>query len=148
MAKKSEEKKQAYSLYVFGGLTLKEISDIVKVSQTTLSQWNNAENWEATRAAQTVTREKLIQQYYVMLSEINKKIADEKRGIPDAKDADMIYKIQATISSLDRNYDLGGYSTVLREVLEYITELNHEHSKQFGDYMLQFIKDKAKKLKR
>ena len=147
MAKKTVEKKQAYSLYVHGGLTLKEISAITKVSQTTLSIWNNEENWEAQKAGQNVTREKLIQQYYVMLSAINQAIT-EANGIPTAADADKIFKIQATITSLDKNYDLGSYYTVLRELIEYVNPMNGDDAKKIGDYMLEFIKDKAKRLKK
>jgi hypothetical protein len=147
MAKKTEEKKQAYSLYVYGGLTLKEIGAITKVSQTTLSIWNNDENWEAQKAGQNVTREKLIQQYYVMLASINQAIVDAK-GIPTAADADKIFKIQATISSLDKNYDLGSYYTVLRELIEYVNPINPDDAKKLGDYMLEFIKEKAKRLKK
>lgn len=146
MAKKSEEKKQAYSLFVFAGLSFREISSITGVSTTTLSKWNNDENWEAQKAAQKVTRENLIQQYYVMLSNINKDIQD-KGGVPDAKDADKINKIQASIASLDKNYDLTSYYTVLSELVQFIQEDNAEHAKMLGYYMLEFIKQKAKKLK-
>lgn len=135
-------------MYVHGGLNLKEISGILNVSQTTLSKWNNDENWEAQRAAQSVTRTKLIQQYYVMLSNINKDIIDNNKGIPDAKAADKIFKIQATISSLDKNYDLGGYYTVLKELVEHINSIDNGHAKIFGDYMLEFIKIKAQQLKK
>lgn len=146
MAKKSEEKKQAYSLFVFAGLSFREISSITGVSTTTLSKWNNDENWEAQKAAQKVTRENLIQQYYVMLSNINKDIQD-KGGVPDAKDADKINKIQASIAGLDKNYDLTSYYTVLSELVQFIQEDNAEHAKMLGYYMLEFIKQKAKKLK-
>lgn len=147
MASKAEEKKEAFRHFVYGGLTLKQISSITNVSQTTLSKWNNEDNWEAQKAALTVTRENLIQQYYVMLSNINKEILENKDGVPDAKDADKIYKIQGTIAALDKNYDLAAYYTVLSELVETISLTNTEHAKLLGNYMLEFIKEKAKKLK-
>ncbi len=146
MASKAEEKKQAYTLFVHGGLTFKEISEIIKTSRATLSRWNIEENWEAQKASLKVTREKLIQQYYLMLAKINEDIA-AKGGVPDAKDADKIYKIQGTITALDRNYDLASYNTVLQEMVTFINDTNPEHAKTLGAYMLDFIKEKAKKLK-
>lgn len=147
MANKTEEKKQAYTLFVHGGLTFKEISEIINTSRTTLSRWNTEENWEAQKASLKVTRENLIQQYYLMLSAINADIKENSKGIPTTGDADKIFKIQSTIAALDKNYDLAAYNTVLQEIITFINDMNAEHAKILGAYMLDFIKEKAKKLK-
>ncbi|HUM50479.1 MAG TPA: DUF1804 family protein [Chitinophagales bacterium] len=147
MASKTEEKKEAHRLFVYGGLNLKEISKLYGVSPTTLSKWNKDENWETQRAAQKVTRESLIQQYYTMLANINKKVFDDKNGIPDATDTDKMSKIQASISAMDKNYDLAAYYSVLSELVEIISNINNDHAKLLGGYMLEFMKEKAKKLK-
>ena len=147
MASKAGEKKQAYTLFVHGDLTLKEISEIIHTSRATLSRCNIEENWEAQKASFKVTRENLIQQYYLMLSAINKDIKEKSNGIPSSGDADKIYKIQSTIAALDKNYDLASYNTVLQEMVTFINDTNPENAKVLGAYMLDFIKEKAKKLK-
>ena len=72
---------------------------------------------------------------------------ENKTGIPDAGDTDMMSKIYKSITAIDKNYDLATYHTCLSEVIMAIQDINSEHAKLLGSYMLDFIKEKAKKLK-
>ena len=53
-AKKKEEKQQAYHLFVHGGLSLTQIHELIGVSKPTLTKWNQEENWQSQKAAQSL----------------------------------------------------------------------------------------------
>jgi hypothetical protein len=144
---KTEERKQARDLFVNSGLTLKDCAAIVKVSAGFVGKWAKEDNWETQKQAQQVTSEKIIAQYFSMLSKINDAICGIGRdGVPTSAEADQISKITDSIQKLSKKNNLSMYHMVLKEFLSELMLADNEAAKKFSSFMLDFIKRKASQL--
>jgi len=142
---KTEERKQARDLFVNNGLSLKECAAIVKTTASHVGKWAKEDNWQVQKAAQQVTAEKIIANYYGMLSKISEAIITGD-GVPTSAQADQISKITDSIYKLAKKNNLSMYHTVLKEFLNDLLSIDNEAAKKFSDYMLDFIKRKASQL--
>ena len=144
---KTEERKQAADFFVNAGLTIKEISSIVKVAPRHISKWRDEDGWETQRTAKLITVEKLISDWYGILQNINAQIRDNQNGLPTSAQTDQQSKISDNIYKLSRKNNLSLYSTVLTEFLSELQTVDVEAAKILADYTLDFLKRKANKLK-
>lgn len=143
---KKEEKNKAFELFCDTDLTQKEIAAVVHTSPQQLSKWVKDGNWDIHRSARRVTTEQLILDWYQQISLINKKIKEEQEGMPTPAQVDMMNKIKDNIAGMVKKYNLSAYHSVLKECLEWLMKANSEGAKTFGPLMLEFLKEKAKKL--
>lgn len=102
MARKSKKeldaaRELAFILFI-NHVTQKEIAERVCVSQQTISEWVNKDNWEQKRAAKTVTRTELINKTLEQISNI----LESTDGKLSAADADKMVKLAALIERLDK----------------------------------------------
>lgn len=142
---KPEEKQKAYDLFCNTDLTQKEIAAVVGVSTQHMNKWVKTGNWEIYRTAGKVTLEKIIHGYYLQLSAINQEIAKQEH-IPTNAQNDSICKITSSIATLNKKYNLSAYHSVLREFVEYLLTVDVNSAKILGPLMLEFLKEKAKRL--
>ena len=142
---KTAERDQSRDLFVNSGLSLKDIAAIVKVNPRNISTWAKEDNWDVQKTARQVTAEKLISGWYGMISKINEEVA-KGDGIPTTQQADQISKITDSIQKLSKKQNLSMYYSVLKEFLHDLITTDGEAGKQFGPYMLDFMKRKANQL--
>lgn len=143
---KTAEKKQARDLFVNSGLNFKEISPIVKVAPRHLSKWAKEDDWETQKAAQNITVEKLISNWYGILKNINDEIISNQKGIPTSAQTDQQSKIADAIFKLSRKNNLSMYHLVLKEFLEELQTIEPDAAKSYSSHMLDFLKRKANHL--
>lgn len=146
--KQQQAFERAYQLFVETDMTQRAIAEMVGVGERTISAWVTDHDWRKDRAANTVTRPKIIRAFYSQIDEINQVIAEREEGkrYPQPKEADTIIKIQKAISALDKRYDLPTYKTVLDE---FVGWLHMHHPKVASEVALpsvDFLRQKMEHL--
>ncbi len=146
---KNSEKALARELYINSKMTQKEIADRLKVTPKTISAWHDAGNWDAIRAAKSVTKAALITNYYTILSTMQRQISDrpEPDNVPSSKEADIMTKIAAQIEKIDKHSSLQDYILALEEFLEFMMQRDPELGRSIAPYLYEFLQEKALKVK-
>lgn len=103
MAKQSDNRQKAKSLYLTGQYTQKEIAGLVGVTEKSITKWKEQEDWESLKESLLTTRENELRRLYKMLKVINDDIdTRSKDGIPiNSKEADAVLKLTAAIRNLE-----------------------------------------------
>lgn len=145
-----EKKKRAEHLFLTTDLSQDEISDIVQISNKTMSKWVNADDgaWKVSKAARSVTKEKVIAGYYQQLYQINLVIEQRPEGerFPTSSEADTIAKLSTTIERLEKSYQFGTYYQVVDELMEFISKRDQEAAAKLALHSLDFVKSKTAQL--
>ncbi len=142
---KTQERLQGKELYISSQLTLKQVSDIIKVNPTQVGRWAKEDEWEIQRNARQATAEMIIANYYTMIATDQKKIMEEQRR-PTPAEMDKLHKMADSIEKLKKKMNIGNYYNVLSEFAKYLMDINNEAARQFAPIMLEFMKDKSKQL--
>lgn len=142
---KTQERLQGKELYVSSSLTLKQVSDIIKVNPTLVGKWAKEDEWELQRNARQATAEMIIANYYTMIANDQKKIMEEQRT-PTPAEMDKLHKMADSIEKLKKKMNIGNYYNVLTEFAKYLMDIDNESAKQFAPIMLEFMKEKVKQL--
>jgi len=145
MAAKTKEREQAFDLFINTSLTLKEIAQMVKVSQNQIGKWAEADKWELSRTGKQNTSGQIIAGWYVQLKMINDEVT-KQGGIPTTAQSDTMSKIADNIQKLSKRQNLSMYYMVLKEFLKELMISNVDASKILAPLMLDFIKQKAQTL--
>jgi transposase len=130
MAAEHPKKKHAYFLFVENGLDAKAISDMLGVSENTISKWNKAEDWKGQRTRRMLAPDKLISHYYEQSEVIIQTAKDENRPLTSSE-ADALVKLASAISKLDKKVDVSITTSVLRRFNNYLLQIDLELSKAF-----------------
>lgn len=125
-------------LYVEQGLDGKEVSRLLKISETTISKWNKNEGWEQQRAARRLSPDKLILRYYEQSERIIDAADKEDRPLTTGE-VDALAKLSTSIARLDKRTDASIVMSVLRNYNNYLLTVNPELAKQNTDYQLQYV---------
>jgi transcriptional regulator with XRE-family HTH domain len=145
MADLSRQKKQelAQLLYTRGGLTQKEIAGKVGVSEVTMSRWTNVGKWDLLKTTITATREEQLRRLYLQLSEYNTAIEAREKGkrFPNAKEADAMNKIAATIEKLERETGAVDILNVSKKMLDWLRTFDLAKAQELSDLFDAFLKD-------
>lgn len=145
MAKKTTERALAKELYFYTGKTQKEIAGIVGVSEKTLSDWAWEGDWEALKKAVELTPERVVQDLYKELEELNKLIQSREPGyrFADAKEADARRKIVSTIRDMHKQVSLPQFVQVIMGFMDYLLAQDLELAKQVNTYANDFLMEKS-----
>ena len=148
MAELSRAKKRelAKQIYLRDNLTLKEIADMVDVSQKSLSKWVKEEKWDTEKSAYTITREQQIQRIYGHISAINQAVSEREPpgNVPDAKEADTLNKLATAIKKLENEVGIAEVIGVCIKVCNHLrakgkVEEARQASVWFNDYIKENI---------
>lgn len=103
MAKQSEERGKARSLFLTGQYSQKEIAGMCGVSEKSIRLWKEEEQWDAHKLSLLTTRENQLRNLYKILENVNDNTLEDidagRRVNP--KDADAVIKYTAAIRSLE-----------------------------------------------
>lgn len=145
MALTNKEKREyAWLLYKEDTLTQKAIATRVGVTEKTIGQWKEEENWDAKRRSLYNTREDILVDLYVIL-ENTKNAVKEKGGIANSKDGDAILKLSQSIKNLETETSVGQIFEVCKGLIQHVQKLDFEKAKEIIDYVDSFMKEKLKK---
>ncbi|MBK6611853.1 MAG: hypothetical protein IPI59_15605 [Sphingobacteriales bacterium] len=147
MAKEIDNKKAlAQLLYVENGLTRREVSDMVGVAETTITNWSEKGNWKTLRVSVIGSRQKTIERLYAALNDVLT-IAESEGRITTQQEAKLITQLTAAISNIDRTQDIAFYVSVLREFLQFIRPLDLSLTQNIAEYINSFIQKKIREIK-
>jgi transposase len=126
MAIKKEElqrkRRYAYMLYVDQGLEQKIISEIIGVSENTISKWKSADNWEEDRQFTNIAPDKIMKrvmrQYDTLLKQIEER--DAPKNVPDSKEADILNKLADSVKKLQTEVLFGHKTEVGKQFISYV----------------------------
>lgn len=146
MAELSRAKKRelAKQIYLRDNLTLKEIADMVDVSQKSLSKWVREEKWDTEKSAYTITREQQIQRIYGHISAINQAISEREapKNVPDAKEADTLNKLATAIKKLENEVGIAEVIGVCMKVCNHLRAKDRvEEARQAAAWFNDYIKE-------
>lgn len=147
MAKENPKRKLAYELYMNTGMTQKEISESIDVSEKTICAWAAAGSWESLKTANTITEPELVANYYKILKKIQEVMLTADSIDKMNSYADTISKIHAKIKAIKNNdFDLSARVLICEEIVAYLRRADAEHLKLFTGIMMNYLEEKAKEL--
>jgi uncharacterized protein YjcR len=139
--KMADKRRSAQQLYVRNGVLQQDIAKLVGVSEKTISQWKQADNWEKERAAVTTTKESELSRMYSMLSALNGAIESRDQKYPTSAEADTQNKLSAAIAKLEQDTGLSATVNVFMRFTKWLREVSDlETTKHFGELSDQYIK--------
>ena len=126
-------------LYVEHGLEANKISEMLDVSENTISKWVNChEDWKQQRRVRLLSPDKLIVLYYEQSEEIIKAAKDEDRAITSAE-ADALNKLAAAIQKLDKKIDPSISMSVFRNFNNYLMQIEPKLAKEVAEHQLMYV---------
>jgi len=142
-----QKKDWAKLLYTKEGLTQKEISARVGVSERTMSKWVNdpEENWEKLRASIVLTREAQLRDLYDQWTELNNFIKKKKKGekFPDSREADILSKLANAIEKLENEVNITSVIDAGKGFIHFVRRVDfqkvHEITTLFDAYIKSLL---------
>ncbi len=156
-ASKTEQREHARLLYVNEKITLREVSERVKVTEKTLGKWCKEDNWDSLRKSLLNTRESQLIHFYNQLEAINMDIANRpeilldgkpiqrpQKNIPTSGEADVLIKTTSNIKSLEVEIGLGEIVETGKKMIMFIQQLNLDDAKLFKNYFDEYINNRLR----
>lgn len=142
---KSKSRDAARMLYFNTDKSQKEIAELCKVSERTMSRWVSSENWAELKTSHHLSRDKAVNSLLSQIQELNNAILSREEGsrYATSKEADILTKLTKQISYLDKDLKLKDYVTVLQEEVSWIKEIDLEFAKKLTDFQYEFLAFKA-----
>ncbi|HMM16304.1 MAG TPA: DUF1804 family protein [Petrimonas sp.] len=145
-SERERKKELAKHFYCNTNLSQKEIAEKVGISEPTLSKWTNdkKENWDALKASFTITKQEQLSRTLNQIAAINKKIAEEQKGIPTNADADILAKLAAVIERMEKETSITDVVSVSIKFLDWLRLVDTSKAKELSSLFDAFIKDLIK----
>jgi transposase len=132
------KKQLAYLLFMDNGMEAKQISDMLDVSENTISKWNRAEGWKEQRQARTLSPDKLIRHYYEQSELVLNKAKKEDRPLT-SNEMDGLNKLASAIQKLDKKVDPSITMAVFKNFGNYLMQIDPVLTKQLSEHQLNYI---------
>lgn len=147
MARRTKKEREwlkdyAKTLFISEGLTAKEISARIDVSENTLSKWRQEDKWDKLRITLTQTREERLRDLYEQLTELDNAIKSKEEGkrYPDSKEADIKSKLTKAIGELEQETNIGEKIDAYTQLLKYWRTIDFEAAQNAALIVDEFIK--------
>lgn len=157
-----ELQQQAFEAFCLG-LNGKQIGQIVKRSEQTISDWRKKFNWEKKKQERAVSRDNAEKTTWELLnwnlrilrliSIKNEELLNDKEDhtiqelqamLTPRGDCDAVQKLHSTIKAKTSTW--GDCISISMEMLEYFEQNHYEASKQFAPLMDEWLSHKRKEL--
>ncbi len=139
-----EKREYAWLLYKDGSFTQKMIASKVGVAEKTITDWKQADRWEAKNKSVQQTREQNLIDLHDQWAAINQKIRNEQQNIPDSAQADIIKKLAASIRDFENEVGYTEAYQVLKRLMLHIQKVDHDMAKVVIDYVDGFMQELLK----
>jgi DNA-binding transcriptional regulator LsrR (DeoR family) len=146
MAKQSDKRSKAKSLYLTGQYSQKEIADLVGTSERSISTWKEAEDWDSLKISLLTTRENELRRLYKMLQLLNDDIdLTAELKIPvNSKQADAVLKLTQAIKNLELETSIADKVEVGSDFINLVRKDDPEFAKKatkwFDIYIQQSLR--------
>lgn len=144
----TDEKKELAYFYYMSGINQKEICQRVKISAPTCQKWKEKGNWEARRAASSITREELVNKTLMAVS----KLLDANTESLDPTLPDKLSKFASTITSLDKKNTVVNdietfmaFNRYLQAMLQHDKTLTLDFIKKVNQYQDAYVIERTSK---
>lgn len=146
MAKQSDKKQKARTLFLTGEYAQKEIASICGVSEKTITEWKKEDNWEDHKMSLLTTRENELRRLYRMLQNINDFIEEKAADkIPiNSKEADSVLKLTAAIQKLEVETSIAEKVEVGTEFIRMVRQENADLAKEITHWFDIYLQSKFK----
>lgn len=128
--------------YVNHNRTQAEISQVLGVSEVTVSKWKKDGKWDVLKAAQATRNDEIISRAYDQINRILKNAEDADRELTDGE-SDRIAKIAKSIQNLETKATLSHVIEISEELLLFIKEVDQPLAIKVADMFMQFTSKKA-----
>lgn len=143
MTRKEREqiKELAKMLFVHETLSQKEVSKRIGVSETTISKWSRADNWEQLRVSITITKEEQLRNLYRQLAAINDSIANRDQKYATPGEADTISKIATSIEKMESDIGVSDIISVAKKFTNWLRKFDIDTARDITSLFDGFIKE-------
>lgn len=148
--KLSEKKEAAERLYVYNGLTQKEIAHLVKVTPHTVGNWARKDNWKEKKGARLITKDKVLSNTYKDMATIHETAESEGRPLSNAE-VDRLAKLAKQAKMFSDSIGLPQRYGVMAEFLEFLEaekqskRITYEQAQFAADLTDMYISNRNKK---
>lgn len=143
--KNAEKKELARGLYVKSSLNRKQIASTVNVTEKTLRNWIELDDWDLMKDSAQITRPQLLQEAYSQLKAINQKIKDDFGNVPTKELSDAKAVIRKEIEAFTTQ-PIHRYIEVFEEFIDFLSKNNPAILAEFAtasqNFILQISKSK------
>lgn len=143
-----EAKRMAHDLFMRTEKSQKEIASLCGVGVDTIGEWIRKGKWRELKAANSVTRSRVIADTLLQLAELDKTIMARAQKYPSASEADIKIKLKEVIKDLDKSLSLPDYFSYSEEFLTFLNGANHDLCVKVSTYVNEFVQSKVQQLYR
>jgi hypothetical protein len=140
----SDKKMLAHDMFMRTDKTLKEIAQMCAIKYDTLCGWSKIGKWKELKAANSITRSRIINNKLLQIAEMDEVIAKRESKFPSYKEQMVLSMIAKDINMLDKSLSLADYITIIEELLKSLNEVKPELAKEVSPFMLEFAQNKAR----
>jgi len=140
---KSQEFTQARELYLQGGLTQKQIAEILNLNRKTVGLWMQQGQWRQLRIAAQQSPAMLLQDFYNQLAVLNEAI-HQRGGIPTVEESIVQRRLIMNIQSF-KQQPVSNYMQICTELIDEIRKQDTELSKQVALHADALVRQKTSK---
>lgn len=140
----SKQKKEwAQQLYTTGRLTQQEIADKINVHRVTVCNWVRDGNWDKMRASFTITKDEILANWYLQITEINNIITSREPGkrVATPKEADTLTKLSSSINKLEGDSGVAEAISISKKMLAYVRQIDPGKAAELSYYFDMYIKN-------
>lgn len=126
----------------------KDIAAKLNVSENTVTRWAKEGCWANLKKNLLNSKYTRLAELYDELEETNKMIR-EKEGykVANSKEADARRKLIADIAELETKYNIGQVTTIARDYVNFIRQIDFEFAQQSLTYLEAFVEQLMEKQK-
>ena len=136
-------REMAQRLYVESNYTQEEVAMIIGVTRQTIVRWSKVYNWQALKAATSVSPAEQIRQLRQQITNINEAIltrpVDERWATP--AEADSLNKLAAAISKLEKDVGIEDLVSVAMAMTSWLRTSDPERAKELSNLFNAYIQD-------
>ncbi len=140
----ADKKALAESLYIKSSLNRKEIAQQIGVTEKTLRNWIEANDWDSIKDSQTITRKQLLLDSYQQLKAVNDEIRLNHNNIPNKQLSDAKGVLIKEIEALN-SQPIHKYVEVFEDYIQYLYKYAPDLVKGFAEHSLKFIEQLGKR---
>jgi uncharacterized protein YjcR len=131
-------------------MSYSEIAEMIGVGKDTIGDWSKRYSWKETKAANSLTKEKIIAGILVETYNLNQAIMERPKGqqFATAEEAQRRLMNAQTIERLSNKTSLPAYFNVLTEFMKKLHHVKPDLAKQMADIAKEFLIEKTKELEK
>lgn len=137
--KKVQEREYAKLLFTQMGLSQKEVSEKVGVTEKTIGKWKDEEQWDQLKTVLITTRSNVIKNLQRQMELWQLEIGDRLAG---SKEADILIKLANAISALEKDTGIAEMVDTGMKFIQFLQQNDVELAQNVTNWFDIFIKSK------